>query len=201
MEQLEKSYFDVSCRKISTAPSEKEGVFYVEETFSLRLKHKGKSIIWIVVLEIYEKYKVIMVSFFLKIHQHNSKIRQFHRNKGSHCIDPFATLCLFRHCFEICRNSRDESFSFGFYAIDDELTKNKEDMNKRMSSYTSFLSRIALKKLPGFRTAGNVTQNLLLVYDPKFTSIVAIEKFISVYMPIVEREIEYLYKERDSHKL
>lgn len=198
---LVNNYFKISIRRISATPSEKEGVFYIEEVYSLRIKRQDKTIVWIVILEIYEYFKVIIVSFYLKKHQHNSGIRQFHRNKKEHCIDPFFTLCLFRNCLEICQNARNEGFSIGFYALDDVLLTEKEDMNKRMSSYTSFLSRIAEKKLPGFKQAGNITQNLLIVYNPEITTLKDVEKFITVYIPIIEKDLEALYNKKESHKL
>lgn len=201
MARLEKNYFKIDIRKIYSTPSQKDGVSFIDESYSLRIKREGRSIGWIVNLEIYTHYKVALVSFFLSVNGKNSKIAKFKRNTGKHCIDPAFTLSLFRHCFEICRNACDATYSFGFYALDDDLEEKKEDMNKRMSSYTTFLSRIADRTLPGYQQAGNVTQNLLIIYDPKVSKLTDVEEFIRVYQPIIEAEVNSLYGEKESHRL
>ena len=198
---MERNYFKIDIRKIYSTPSQKEGVYFIDESYSLRIKRGNRSIGWIVNLEIYTHFKVAIVSFFLAVNGKSSKIAKFKRNIGAHCIDPAFTLSLFRHCFEICRNACDSTYSFGFYALDDHLVEKKEDMNKRMSSYTAFLSRIAEHALPGFQQAGNVTQNLLIIYDPKVSKLGEVEEFIRIYKPIVEAEVKSLYSTKESHRL
>lgn len=196
-----KKYFKVNCRRLSSTPSNKEGVRFIEDIYNLRIGREGKSIAWEVVLEIFDDHKVTFISFSLSRHKNNSKIARFHRNKGDQCIDPFFTLSLFRHCFEICRSARDEPYAMGFYALDDHRTEKKEDINKRMSSYTSFIYRISARYLPGYQQAGNVYQNILIIFDPKAINLSDVENFIKIYQPIIEEDVAALYGEKISHKL
>lgn len=196
-----KHCFKVTIRPISKTPSCKEGVCFVEEVYSLRIGRPGKSIAWEVCLEVFEDFKIMMVSFYLAKHKNNSKIRKFHRNSGKHCIDPMFTLSLFRNCLDLCLSARDESYAFGFYALDDDQVTMKEDINKRMSSYHKFIKRIALSRLEGFQQAGNVLQNLLVIYNPNVTDYRTVEHFIQIYHPIIEAEVKELYGARESHKL
>ena len=81
---LEKSCFDINIRKISENKVIKEDVLCIQETFSFRINRnmEDKKYRWIILLERYEKYKMIVISFWLSLYNGSKGIKKYKRNKG-----------------------------------------------------------------------------------------------------------------------
>ncbi|MCW0525007.1 hypothetical protein OKE68_11915, partial [Riemerella anatipestifer] len=79
---LGKNYFKVSKRKIDSYNKDKHGVFYIEEEYSLIICDEDKKHRWIIILERFEKYKIIVLSFYFTKFSKSKGIKKFKRNKG-----------------------------------------------------------------------------------------------------------------------
>lgn len=211
---LEKSCFDISIRKISEEEKKRENVLYIQETFSFRISRntEDKKYRWIILLERYKDYKMIVISFWLSIHNGGKGIKKYKRNKGyktednkkSECIDPFVVLRLFKECFSLCtEREENKEYSFCFYALDDEYIPldKREDMNKRMSAYYTYLQRDSIVNNYQLKQMGKVFNNLYVGYNEKYCKEEDVKKFIKFYEPILYQEIEELYKKQPSQKL
>lgn len=211
---LEKSCFDISIRKISEKEDRKENVLCIQETFSFHISRntEDKKYRWIILLERYEKYKMIVISFWLSLYNCSKGIKKYKRNKGyktednkkSECIDPFVVLRLFKECFSLCtEREENKEYSFCFYALDDEyiLLDKREDMNKRMSAYYTYLQRDSIVNNYQLKQMGKVFNNLYVGYNEKYCKEEDVKNFIKFYEPILYQEIEELYKKQPSQKL
>ena len=211
---LEKSCFDISIRKISENEDNKENVTYIKETFSFHINRntEGKKYKWIILLERYEDYKMIVISFWLSLYNGSKGIKKYKRNKGyktgdnkkSECIDPFVVLRLFKECFSLCtEREENKEYSFCFYALDDEYIPldKREDINKRMSAYYTYLQRDSIVNNYQLKQMGKVFNNLYVGYNEKYCKEEDVKNFIKFYEPILYQEIEELYKKQPSQKL
>lgn len=211
---LEKSCFDISIRKISEKEDRKENVLCIQETFSFHISRntEDKKYRRIILLERYEKYKMIVISFWLSLYNGSKGIKKYKRNKGyktednkkSECIDPFVVLRLFKECFSLCtEREENKEYSFCFYALDDEyiLLDKREDMNKRMSAYYTYLQRDSIVNNYQLKQMGKVFNNLYVGYNEKYCKEEDVKNFIKFYEPILYQEIEELYKKQPSQKL
>lgn len=179
----------------------------MEEIFFFEVEHqkgeKLKKYKWTIILEKYDIYKMIVISFYLTQHKKAKGIKKYKRNKGGDCINPRIVFMLFEECFNICtKREENKGYSFCFYALDDEYIplEKKEDINKRMSVYYSFLERqIRLSKLElKLKQKGNILNNLYIGYDEKNCNEKNVDDFISFYEPIISEEIKYLYNTSSS---
>ena len=211
---LEKSCFDISIRKISEKEDRKENVLCIQETFSFHISRntEDKKYRWIILLERYEDYKMIVISFWLSLYNGSKGIKKYKRNKGyktgdnkkSECIDPFVVLRLFKECFSLCTERKEnKEYSFCFYALDDEYIPldKREDMNKRMSAYYTYLQRDSIVNNYQLKQMGKVFNNLYVGYNEKYCKEEDVKNFIKFYEPILYQEIEELYKKQPSQKL
>lgn len=211
---LEKSCFDINIRKISEKEDKKENVTYIEETFSFHISRntEEKKYKWIILLERYEKYKMIVISFWSSLYNGSKGIKKYKRNKGyktednkkSECIDPFVVLRLFRECFSLCtEREENKEYSFCFYALDDEYIPQdkREDINKRMSAYYTYLQRDSIVNNYQLKQMGKVFNNLYVGYNEKYCKEEDVKNFIKFYEPILYQEIEELYKKQPSQKV
>lgn len=203
----QKDCFNISIRLTDSQTICKNNVECVDESYSLSIKRAGqnKTHIWILTIERYEKFKVIILSFYLKRHRNSKGSKKFNRNKGADCIDPIVVLQLFRECIKLCRNKKNESYAFGFYALDDEYVgeeEMREDMNRRMSVFTKFLERHEDLKNHVLINTGNIQDSIYLGYDPSISNKEIMDEFIAYYTPILREEIRKLFaKDQDSQKL
>lgn len=211
---LEKSCFDIRIRKISEEEKKRENVLCIQETFSFRISRntEDKKYRWIILLERYKDYKMIVISFWLSIYHGSKGIKRYKRNKGyktednkrSKCIDPFVVLRLFKECFSLCtEREENKEYSFCFYALDDEYIPldKREDMNKRMSAYYTYLQRDSIVNNYQLKQMGKVFNNLYVGYNEKYCKEEDVKNFIKFYEPILYQEIEELYKKQPSQKL
>ena len=208
-EILEMNFFNGICKLIRKSKEYKGNVSYMEETFFFEVEcsKDGKKLKykWTIVLEKYDSYKMIVISFYLTKHKKAKGIKKYKRNTGGDCINPRIVCMLFEECFNICtKREENKGYSFCFYALDDEYIplEKKEDINKRMSAYYSFLERrIRLSKLElKLKQKGNILNNLYIGYNAEHCSEQNVKDFISFYEPIISEEIKYLYN-RSSLKL
>lgn len=205
MEMCLKNSFKVTLRLTEAIKAHKGDQEYVEETYSLSIKRKNdlKATIWILTIERYESFKVIVLSFYQKKHSKAKGIKRFKRNHGDECFDALIVLQLFRECIKLCRNSQNESYSFCFYALDDEFVKDdqaREDMNRRMAVFTKFLERNEDLKNHVLENIGNIQDSIYLGYDPKICSQQNMIDFITFYRPILKKDIQELFAKQESKK-
>lgn len=208
-----RSCFKTNNRLISRSKEKVKGdTFYTEEVYSFHIERdtERKKYKWLIVLERYEKYKVIVISFHLSKHSHNKGIKKYKRNRGyrteegkkSECIDPFMVLRLFKECFSLCTEREENTeYSFCFYAIDDEYIEHREDINKRMSAYYTYLNRKSINLQYKLKHRGNIYNNLYVGYNEDYCTEQDIDRFIEFYEPILLEEIKELFAEQDSQKL
>ncbi|MCT3975241.1 hypothetical protein CMT69_12690 [Elizabethkingia anophelis] len=199
-----KGCFNVSLKRTSITTLSKNDIQYTEESYALRIKRsdESKSNAWIITIERFEEYKVIVLSFYLTKHRNGKGAKKFTRNTGDDCIDPIVTLQLFRECIKLCRNEQNESYSFCFYALDDEYNTRREDMNRRMAVFTMFLQRREDLKNHILVNIGNIQDSIYLGYDPQKCSQETMQSFLTFYKPILTQEIKDLFLgEQESKKL
>lgn len=199
---LGKNYFKVSKRKIDSYNKDKHGVFYIEEEYSLIICDEDKKHRWIIILERFEKYKIIVLSFYFTKFSKSKGIKKFKRNKGKDCINPMVTLRLFRECFNLCTEEH-KGYSFCFYALDDSYVEHsqREDLNRRMSVFYTFLKRNCIKEAYNMMQKGNIRHNIYVGYNKNSCDESVIDEFIKFYEPIITEEIKELYSKQDSRKL
>lgn len=202
VEMLEKNYFEVNKFLTSKKECFKGSIKYTEELYSLHIKRNTnkRKYKWIITLERYSEYKVIAVSFYLKHFSNSRGIKRYNRNKGSDCIDPIIVLRLLTECFNLCVKEN-SGFSFCFYALDDDNTQKREDLNRRMSVYCNFLNRKSINNKYQFKQKGNIYNNLFVGYNSNFCNENDIDNFLKIYTPIMLEEANGLYDEQNSLKL
>lgn len=200
MEIPQKRSFSTSLRFTGSKTLEISGSTCVEKYYSLHIKREGekRNYCWEIILEFYEDYKVIMISFYLKQFNKSNGIKKYKRNqKKEGCFDPLLVLRLLTECFNLCLIHN--GYAFGFYAIDDYYTERREDINPRMSVYTKFLQRKCLDFK--FKNIGNIHDSIYLGYDPDILNEDTLNNFISFYKPILYEQIRKLYNIDNSQKL
>ena len=161
-------------------------------------------------MERYEKYKVVVISFHLSKHSNSKGIKKYKRNRGyrtgegkiSECIDPFVVLRLFKECLSLCTEREENTeYSFCFYALDDVYTEQREDINRRMSVYYTYLNRESINLQYKLKHRGNIYNNLYVGYNEACCTEQDIDRFIEFYEPILLEEIKELFAEQCSQKL
>lgn len=201
---LGRSYFNTSNRLVSKKEGVKGNISYIEQVFSFHIQRNTDKIKykWNIILERYEDYKILVISFYFSKHSNSKGIKKYKRNKGNECIDPFIVLRLFSECFKLC-TERDENkeYSFCFYALDDFYTEQREDINKRMSAYYSYLNRVCIKNKYKLKQKGNIYNSLYVGYNEAYCVEQDVDAFINFYEPILQEEIKELFSEQVSQKL
>lgn len=201
---LEKNFSKESSKLVRKQTKYKGNVSYIEETFFFNIKYNKSSnktlkYKWTITLERYEVYKMIVVSFYLTKYKNAKRIKLYKRNnRPEDYISPTAVFMLFEECFNICtERPENKEYSFCFYALDDEYIppEKKEDINKRMSAYYSYLerqNRLSKNQLK-LRQKGDLSNNLFVGYNEKYRNEQDVDNFIDFYKPIILKEIKYLY--------
>lgn len=199
---LEKNYFNVHCKKIKSTNGFKHHEPYIEDEYSLHIYDGNKKHKWIIIIERFEKYKVVVLSFYFTKFNNSKGIKKFKRNAGQDCINPIITLRLFRECFDLCTGQYN-NYSFCFYALDDHYSERtqREDINRRMSVFYAFLKRDCIKNSYNIMQKGNIMNNFYVGYNKDLHNEDTIDEFIKFYEPIITEEVDTLYSEQDSQKL
>ncbi|WP_018676523.1 hypothetical protein [Riemerella columbina] len=194
--------FKVGCRKIKSTNGSKHGVLYIEEEYSLHIYDGNKKYKWIILIKRFEKYKVVVLSFYFTKFAKSKGIKKFKRNVGRDCLSPITTLRLFKECFNLCTQQYGD-YSFCFYALDDNYIDHsqREDLNRRMSIFYAFLKRDCIKNSYDMMQKGNIMHNIYVGYNKDLHNEDTIDEFIKFYEPIITEEVNTLYSEQDSQKL
>lgn len=201
METQPNSYLKVVLRYTGSTQLQKGAFCYFEDSYSLHIDRIEKKHSWGILIERYEDFKVIVISFFLKSAAYAKGIKKFKRNFGKDCIDPLVSLRLFTQIYSICIN-RYKEYSFCFYALDDVYTDRREDMNRRMSVFTKFLQRDVIASKYVFQTIGNLHDSLYIGYNEEYCTEEDMTNFITFYKPILLDEIKILFTDNsESQKL